>query len=68
MTCYTTRQDWLAYGNTCCAHCGQVPAQHHRDTRCYTGEELGARLVWWQRHGRWPGPDEGCTLEEETAP
>lgn len=61
---YTARQDWLVYGNECCGQCGQVPEQHHSDTRCYTVEEIGARLRFRQRAGRWPGPDEGCTLED----
>ena len=62
---YTPRPDWLAHGHTCCGHCGQVPDQHHSDTRCYTDNELGARLAFSQRTGRWPGPDEGCTQQEE---
>lgn len=44
-TSYEARQDWLAYDNHCCAHCGQVPQQHHRDTRCYTAAEIGTRLM-----------------------
>jgi ribosomal protein L32 len=47
-----------------CEHCGQVPEQHHSDTRCYTVEEIGHRLRFSQRRGRWPGPDEGCEEEE----
>ena len=57
---YTERRDWIVHGNACCGNCGQVPEQHHRDGRCYTYAEIGARLQWYQRTGRWPGPDEGC--------
>lgn len=63
MTCYMSRRDWLVHGNTCCGHCGQVPEQHHSDRRCYITDEIVARLLWWQRHGRWPGPDEGCATD-----
>lgn len=45
-------------------HCGQLPGQHHSDTRCYTVEEIGHRLRFSQRTKRWPGPDEGCEEEE----
>ena len=43
-----------------CTHCGQVADQHHSDRRCYTTQELIARLQFAHRAGRWPGPDEGC--------
>ena len=67
MTHYAARQDWLAHDNECCGHCGQVPEQHHSNTGCYTTEEIGARLMFFQRTRQWPGPDEGCTLAEDEA-
>jgi hypothetical protein len=51
---------WAPEQDACCAHCSQLPENHHSDWRCYTAEEIGARLMFWQRAGRWPGPDEGC--------
>jgi hypothetical protein len=32
--------------------------EHHAGGRCDTREEMAARLAWWQKTGRWPGPDE----------
>lgn len=46
-----------------CKHCGQLPGQHHSDERCYTVEEMGHRLHYYQHTRRWPGPDEGCEAE-----
>jgi hypothetical protein len=43
-----------------CVHCGQVCEAHHGNQCCYTDLELLARLRFFQREGRWPGPDEGC--------
>jgi hypothetical protein len=43
-----------------CVHCGCLPEVHHTDGRCYTVEEMGHRLRFWQQTGRWPAPDEGC--------
>lgn len=64
MSTYTAPPSWRRDGDTSCDHCGQVPEQHHSDTRCYTVEELASRLRFAQRTRRWPGPDEGCSAEE----
>ncbi len=65
MSTYTAEplRQWL-YDDHTCAHCGQVPEQHHSDTRCYTVDEIGHRLRFAQRTRRWPGPDEGCEAPE----
>lgn len=59
-TTYEPDPPMLRYGITCCWHCGQLPAAHHTDGRCYTTEEIGYRLRFCQQTGRWPGPEEGC--------
>ena len=50
----------LLFGLAACRHCGSVAALHHGDGRCYTVEEIVARLRVYQRTGCFPGPDEGC--------
>jgi hypothetical protein len=63
-TTYEPVEGIRLHGITCCRHCGQVPEQHHSDGRCYTNDELSARLAFWQRERRFPGPDEGCEPQE----
>lgn len=63
-TVYTAGTLRRVCGQPCCAVCGQLPTSHHSGGRCSTPEERRARLAWYHRHGRWPGPDEGCTQED----
>lgn len=59
-TSYTRLTHGRRDGNPSCAHCGQVPRQHHSNQRCYTPTELAARRRFAVIEGRWPEPEEGC--------
>lgn len=51
------------YGDHTCEHCGSLAFVHKSDGRCYTTEEMAARLRQFQRTGVWPGQDEPCPEE-----
>jgi hypothetical protein len=57
---YTPNPRLVACGIDLCAACGQRDEAHHSDGRCYTVDELVARLRFYTAWNRWPEPDEGC--------
>ena len=63
-TRYTPHSQRQRHGDHTCEHCGCLRYVHYSDGRCYTTDEMGARLRRFQRTGRWPDQDEVC--DEET--
>jgi hypothetical protein len=57
---YTPDTRLAACGTLLCTACGSREDAHHSDGRCYTTDELVARLRFYAATNRWPGPDEGC--------
>jgi hypothetical protein len=49
-----------ACGEGVCTACGFSAEAHHKGGRCYTTDELVARLRFYAATNRWPEPDEGC--------
>jgi hypothetical protein len=64
-TYYTPQWEVLHHGIRTCAHCGQLRRAHYTDARCYTPDELLARLQQYQKTGVMPAADwpEGTTPE-----